>query len=255
VGAAGRLEAASLADVFSRSDNASTRVVDHAPWSALIERYRRLGPDGVALFAYAAVTHEDRAALAAYVEGLQAARVTELARPAQLAYWINLYNALTVKVILDNYPLASIRDISSGLFSSGPWGLDLVTVEGHDLSLDDIEHEILRPIWRDARIHYVVNCASIGCPNLAAVAFTAENAPALMDAGARDYINHPRGVRVEDGAIVASSLYDWYAGDFGTQLDLMAHFRRYAEPGLTAMLAGHTHVRAYSYDWALNEAR
>lgn len=255
VGAPVRAGAESLAGVFSRFDDASVLVVDHAPWSALIERYRTLGPDGVAQFAYGAVTDADRAALAAYLDSLQAVRVTALARGSQFAYWVNLYNALTVQVILDNYPVASIRDISSGLFSSGPWGADLVTVEGHELSLDDIEHEILRPIWRDPRIHYVVNCASIGCPNLAAVAFTADNAESLMETGARDYINHPRGVRIEDGAIIASSLYDWYDDDFGSDTDLMAHFRRYALPGLSTMLAGHTRVHTYFYDWALNESR
>ena len=124
------------------------------------------------MFDYAAVTQADRTALKTYLKDLQAVRVTTLPRRAQMPFWINLYNALTVEVILDNYPVKSIRDIKSGLFSSGPWSTELVRVEGHDLSLDDIEHEILRPIWKDKRIHYAVNCASIGCPNLAAKAYT-----------------------------------------------------------------------------------
>ena len=103
-------------------------------------------------------------------------------RDEQLAYWINLYNALTVKVILDHYPVKSILDIdiSPGWFSIGPWGKKLVAVEGVEISLDDIEHRILRPIWRDPRIHYALNCAAVGCPNLLREAFTGATAEVLL---------------------------------------------------------------------------
>ncbi|MGI9412991.1 MAG: DUF547 domain-containing protein [Hyphomicrobiales bacterium] len=244
--------AAELAEVFSKSDEASTATVDHGPWDRLIAKYLKPGASGVALFDYGAVTGKDRQALKAYLARLQAVRVSKLARRSQMPYWINLYNALTVDVILDNYPVKSIREIKSGLFSSGPWGTELVKVEGHDLSLDDIEHAILRPIWRDKRIHYVVNCASIGCPNLVARAYTEANTPDLLEQGARDYINNPRGVRVEKGRVIASKLFRWYDDDFGTEQELFAHIRKYAAPELLAKLNGKSRIYDYEYDWALN---
>lgn len=94
------------------------------------------------------------------------------------------------------------------------------------MSLDDIEHRILRPIWQDNRIHYALNCASLGCPNLAPVAYTAANTEALLERGAREYVNHPRGVSFEHGALVVSSLYLWFKADFGGGKDgIMRHIR------------------------------
>jgi len=245
-------QAASVTEVFSASDETATKTVDHAPWAGLIGRYVTPGAQGLNVFDYAAVTQADRTALKTYLKDLQAVRVSTLPRRAQMPFWINLYNALTVEVILDNYPVKSIRDIKSGLFSSGPWSTELVRVEGHDLSLDDIEHEILRPIWKDKRIHYAVNCASISCPNLAATAYTEQNTPDLLEQGARDYINSPRGVRFKGGEIIASKLYSWYDDDFGSEQDLLAHLRKYAGPDLLARLNGKTEIYDYEYDWGLN---
>ena len=133
--------------------------------------------------------------LNSYVAGLTAIPISRYNRSEQRAYWINLYNALTVKLVLEHYPIGSIRDIdiSPGLFADGPWKRKLVEVENEVLSLNDIEHRILRPIWRDPLIHYAVNCASVGCPNLLTMAFTAANTDDLLNAAALDYINSPRG--------------------------------------------------------------
>ena len=169
-------------------------------------------------------------------------RTSRDAQPAeQQAYWINLYNALTVQVILDHYPVDSIRDIdiSPGFFADGPWGKKLLVVDGEEVSLDDIEHRILRPIWQDLRIHYAVNCASIGCPNLQPEAFTAENADRLMDEGARAYIGHPRGASVDRGKLTVSSIYKWFKADFGgSDVGVIDHLQQFAEPELKAALAG-----------------
>lgn len=157
--------------------------------------------------------------------------------------------------MLDHYPLRSIRDIdiSPGLFTSGPWRKKLVRVEWTALSLDDIEHRILRPIWRDPRVHYVLNCASLGCPDLPRDALTATNADAMMDRAARDYINHPRGVRMAGGKLFVSRVYRWFADDFGGEAGLVEHLRRYAEPGGAASLAGTRELGYGRYDWALND--
>jgi hypothetical protein len=203
------------------------------------------------------VTPADRAALRAYLAALAATPISRFNRGEQLAYWINLYNALTLTVVLDHYPVQSIRDIdiSPGLFASGPWDKTLITVEGESLTLNDIEHRILRPIWNDPRIHYAVNCASVGCPNLQDRAFTGATVAGVLDQAARTYVNHPRGARLEGHRLVASKLYDWFQEDFGGgEAGVIAHLRRYAEPAFAAALARVSEIDRYEYDWGLNDA-
>ena len=248
---------AELWPVWERHDPASTATVDHGAWQAFLGRYVAPGPDGVNRFDYAGVTAQDFRSLDAYVLALQTVRVSQHNRREQLAYWINLYNALTVKVILDHMPVESITDvdISPGLFSNGPWDAKLALVEGHEVSLNDVEHRILRPIWQDNRVHYAVNCASVGCPDLAATAYTAANVEEMLDNAARDYVNHPRGARFENGRLVVSSIYSWYEADFGgTDAGVVEHLRRHAVGELAAKLAGHEGGFAHDYDWSLNAA-
>ena len=256
--AAGFEAKAMKADLWARwtaSDaNAVTRL-NHVAWDYILDTYlRRSGAAN--LFDYDAVTPEDRALLDEYVASLAGVPISRYARGEQLAYWINFYNALTVKVVLDNYPVKSIREIDSFLRLGGPWDEKRVSVEGQELSLDDIEHRIVRPIWRDARVHYALNCAAIGCPNLAAVAFTAANTDALLDAGARAYINDSRGVRLRGRELHVSSLYKWYREDFGgDEAGVLAHLMQYAAPGLRARLAQVKGIAGDGYDWNLNDAR
>jgi hypothetical protein len=260
-----RAEAAPRAELWPRwmaHDPASTRVVDHSAWNDLLARHNVAAADGGRRFDYAAVAAEDRRRLGEYLDGLAATPVSALSRDEQRALWINFYNALTVRVVLDRWPVASIRDIaiSPGLFSVGPWGRKLATVEGEPLSLDDIEHRILRPIWKDARVHYALNCAAVGCPDLQPVAFTAANTEALLEAAARAFVNHPRGARVEEGRVedgrrlAVSSIYVWFRDDFGDGTDaaVIAHLVRYAAPELKARLAPFARIDGHGYDWAIN---
>jgi hypothetical protein len=178
-----------------------------------------------------------------------------LNRNEQLAFWVNLYNAATVKLILDHYPLKSIRNIRvGGRFGKGPWDARLLNVEGEDLTLNDIEHRILRPIWKDPRVHYAVNCVSLGCPDLQDTAFMADNSETLLEKGAREYVNSPRGAAFAGGRLVLSSIYDWFEEDFGDGRDgVMAHLLKYAGSDLAARLRGYTGRIRYEYDWNLNE--
>ena len=253
-------DAAPKAELWERwtaHDAAATTTVDHAVWDRFLKAYVTPSRDGVNRVAYARVTAADRDALETYIDMLTAIPVSMLNRDEQRVYWINLYNALTVKVVLDHYPVASIRkiNISPGLFSSGPWDKELVTVEAQAVTLNDIEHRILRPIWRDPRIHYAVNCASIGCPNLRVEAFTATNAETLLDRAAYEYVNHPRGASVQDGRLIVSSIYEWFKEDFGdSDAGVIAHLQTYAEPRLAAAIDGATRVADDRYDWAINDA-
>jgi hypothetical protein len=201
------------------------------------------------------VSQEDRARLKGYVDYLAALSPTAMNRDRQLAYWINLYNAFTVSLVLEHMPVASIRDIdiSPGLFSDGPWDAKLLAIQGEKVSLNDIEHRILRPVWRDSRIHYAVNCASIGCPDLQPEAYTAENTDDLLERGARAFINHPRGARFDGGKLRVSSIYKWFAEDFGDSPEgVVAHLMKYADEPLRSRLEGYRGRLAYGYDWSLN---
>ncbi|TVR57938.1 MAG: DUF547 domain-containing protein [Spirochaetaceae bacterium] len=250
---------AELWDAWLPYDAESRIEVDHSAWDTILERYLITDdPSGVYLFAYSRVTPEDKASLEAYVRALEGVAVQSLNRDEQMAYWINMYNAVTVAVVLDHLPVKSIRDISlgGGLFTRGPWDASVVTVNATPLTLNDIEHRILRPIWNDPRIHYAVNCASIGCPNLQPEAFTARNLEQLLERAAREYINHERGVEPDGRTIRLSSIYDWFSEDFGgTRETILQHIHRYADAELreklAPFLAGDGRLR-YRYDWAIN---
>ena len=241
---------------FWDTHGTATDVIDHGPWQRFLQNHVRPGDDGINRVEYAKVTAAERAALRDYIERLQKINIRDYGRDEQLAYWINLYNAVTVNVVLKHYPVASIRDIdiSPGFLSFGPWDKQLLSIEGQTVSLNDIEHRILRPIWKDPRLHYALNCASLGCPNLQTTAFSAVNTPALLDASARDYVNHPRGVSIIDGELRVSSIYSWFREDFGdNDVGVIKHLRRYASAGLAAELAGFDHIDDDDYDWSLND--
>jgi hypothetical protein len=232
--------------------------IDHGAWNEFLAANVKAGKDGINRIAYGKVSKADRAALDAYVEKMQGVAIRKFGRPEQRAYWINLYNAATVKVVLDHYPVDSILkiNISPGLFAKGPWKKKLLEVDGEKVSLDDIEHRILRPIWQDPRTHYSVNCASLGCPNLLTMAFTSANMEDLLDVAARAYVNHPRGARVEMGRLTVSSIYVWFGSDFGGgDAGVINHLKQYADPPLKKALGEVRRISDDEYDWSLNDAK
>ena len=171
----------------------------------------------------------------------------------QKAYWINLYNVATVKLILDNYPLETITALGESLTAFGPWNEYAVTVNGIDLSLNDIEHRIIRPLYDDYRIHFAVNCASIGCPNLAVDAFVADTLDHQLDEAAAEYLNHPRGLAFDGDALKLSSLFKWYAEDFGdTQTEILDTLGEHTSAHVRDDLSDYEGSPSYEYDWSLN---
>lgn len=233
----------------------------HAPYDALLGRYVRPNADGVNRVDYARwkAAAGDVKALKDYIAAQAGTLPSKLPRNEAFAYWANLYNAITVGLILDRFPVKSIRDIKSdGLFDPkaylGPWRTKRVTIEGKALSLDDIEHEMMRPVFKDPRVHYSVNCASFGCPNLPAKAWEAATLDADLDAAARDFINHPRGVQVVTGnTLRVSSIYKWFRDDFGPDdKAVIAHMKKYAKPELAARLDKVAGIGEDHYDWSLN---
>jgi hypothetical protein len=242
---------------FAANDPASHVRVDHGPWDRFLKEYVVADhPSGINRVRYASVTPDDRKELDGYLRDLQGVEVTRLSRDEQKAYWINLYNALTIAIVLEHYPVESIReiDISPGIFRRGPWRAKRLTIQGQTVSLDDIEHRILRPFWKDSRVHYAVNCASLGCPNLQPEAYTAEASEALLEKGAREYVNHPRGARLAGDRLHLSSIYDWFEADFGGSREaVIRHLRKYAGDDLGGPLKGFRGEISHDYDWRLNE--
>jgi len=257
----GSAQAAPKAELWARwqkHDPGSTQKIDHGAWDRFLKQFVVAPhPSGIHRVRYQAVQPGDLRNLKIYLQAMQAVAISSHNRVEQKAYWINVYNALTVDLILARFPVASIRDIniSPGFLSRGPWGAKLFGAEGERLSLDDIEHRILRPIWKDSRVHYAVNCASLGCPNLQPLAFTGENMEALLEKAAREFINHPRGVSIQNGRLQVSSIYVWFQEDFGRDAeDLMEHWQKYADPKLAKALEKYSGGLAHDYDWRLNGA-
>lgn len=235
----------------------ATRQIDHSGWNMFLGQYVLQGEDGINRVQYSRVSDADRQQLKRYITALEQLPIRGYNADQQLVYWINLYNAATIDIVLQHYPVASIRDIdiSPGFFADGPWGKKLLSIEGQQVSLNDIEHRILRPLWQDPRLHYALNCASLGCPNLSTSAYSADTIGLQLDQAATDFVNNPRGVSFTDGKLYVSSIYSWFRDDFGkSDSAVIDHLKRHAEAPLKDTLADTTQIAGYRYNWSLNDA-
>ena len=223
-------------------------------WGDILTRYLHRSADGLTRFDYGALKASvgDMANLGKYIDFLARQKPSIMPEDEAIAYWANLYNALTVQVVAENYPVKSIRKIKSG-YRAGPWKRKLVMVEGKKLSLDNIEHDIMRPTYQTPMVHYMVNCASIGCPNLKLTPWTSANLAAEQERAARAYINSPRGVTLNNGRLQVSSIYKWFKADFGgNTAGVLAHLREYADADLRTVLEDRKKIDKYAYDWGVN---
>ncbi|NRA15905.1 MAG: DUF547 domain-containing protein [Oceanospirillaceae bacterium] len=234
--------------------------VNHQPWQQLLDNYLSIDTQLQTFFAYAKVTAKHRQVLSKYIASLSALDPLVLTREQQKAYWINLYNAATVNLILKKYPVKSITKLGKGFFSFGPWDDKILKINDRKLTLNHIEHRVLRPIYNDERIHYAVNCASYSCPNLATQVYTKENTHILLEQGAKQYINHSRGVSINRDKLTLSSIFDWYRDDFGrNEAEVIKHLLKYAQPKLSTALVAYAQQKnlriKYQYNWQLNEQK
>lgn len=172
----------------------------------------------------------------------------------QFAFYVNAYNAWTLKLALTHYPgLRSIKDAGSLL--SSPWKIKLVRLNSGLFTLDQIEHEILRPRFKDPRVHFAVNCASKSCPPLRSEPYEGAKLQAQLDDAARGFINSPEGALVKDGALYLSKIFDWYAEDFGGRQGSLVFVRSYANQELSRRieaLGDSPRLKYLEYDWRLN---
>ncbi|MEO1659577.1 MAG: DUF547 domain-containing protein [Pseudomonadota bacterium] len=247
------LTAGAIAMTLAAGTAAADDTELHKPWGEILGTYVVEYDDGVNRFDYGALkaNAEDSAKLDAYLQSFAALEFETLSDDEQFAAYSNIYNALTIQHIIGRYPLKSIR---SG-YIVGPWKRVFTTVDGEEVSLDDLEHGILRVEFSDPRVHYAVNCASYGCPNLRTDAWYAATLDEELDEAARDYINNPRGVTVRrNGTLQVSTIYKWFREDFGgSNNGVIDHLLEHAEPELAAQIEAKRRITKHEYDWSLND--
>ncbi|MEM8947826.1 MAG: DUF547 domain-containing protein [Pseudomonadota bacterium] len=242
---------------WRQHDEGSAKRVDHRAWEAFLLNYLRPGDDGVHMVAYGKVRDRDRRALSGYIEAMGEIDIAAYRRSEQMAYWINLYNALIVKLVLDHYPIASIRKLerSSAGLKNSPWNRPLTIIDGVSLSLNDIENRILKPIWNDPRLHYAITCVAVGCPNLQPVPFSGGRLDEQLSEAAMAYVNDPRCIKITESELHVSSLYRWNIQTFGgSEQGVIQHLMAYAEPDLAMSLQGFDRLHGDHFDWRLNDA-
>ena len=245
---------AELDQRFASHNSSSSLEVDHSDWQLILDDYLVTDTESeVNLFDYEGLLDDGRESLDEYIAALESMDPLTLNEQEQKAYWINLYNSLTVELILDNYPLTSITNLGSNPLEFGPWNEISTEINGFELSLNDIEHRIIRPKFNDYRIHFAVNCASIGCPDLATEAYQGSSLDAQLDQAANDYLTHPRGLQFQDDKLLLSTLFEWYADDFGdSQSSILATLGKHTSPETQSALAAYNGSPVYEYDWGLN---
>lgn len=241
----------------------------HAAWTALLRKHVVLLGGGQASQLRYAGMAADHAALKAYLAQLSAvpaAAFEAFGKPQQMAFLINAYNAFTVELILSQYPkLESIRDL--GGFLSKPWSIRNVPLLGRTMTLDEIEHDTLRARGRydDPRIHFAVNCASVGCPMLREEAYVADRLEAQLEEQAARFMADRSRNRYAGGKLEVSRIFDWYGKDFALGhkgiASLPAFMARHADR-LADAPADRERIRSQTvplsfldYDWKLNDVR
>jgi len=217
---------------------ASAPVPAHKAWDILLRKH--VGADGRVNYKG---FQSDKTTLDAYLKTLAANPPADTwGRAEKMAYWINAYNAFTVSLIVENYPLKSILALDGGK----PWEVKRIELGDKKYSLNEIEHEILRPQFQDARIHFALNCAARSCPPLLNRAYTAGNLERLLEQRTRRFINNPKFNTIQANKASVSKIFEWYATDFG---DLRTFLNRYA----VVQSSPDAVIGFAEYDWSLNE--
>jgi hypothetical protein len=234
-----------LAGPFS---GAAADPVDNRIWAGLLKTHvtdGRVDYDGFK-------RDEDR--LDRYLAILSATDPQALSRRHQFAFYINVYNAFTIKLILTRYPgINSIKEI--GGFFSNPWSQKFIPLNGFTVNLDHIEHDILRPRFQDPRVHFAINCAAKSCPPLSGTPYEGDTLETRLDEQVRQFINDPGNIFLKDNTLFVSRIFKWFEEDFSG--NPLGFIRQYAEDPLkqalqAASARGEIHLEYLYYDWTLN---
>lgn len=228
-----------------------TRPVSHALFDTLLKKHVKEN----GLVDYAAWKN-DQAQLKQYLDilTLNPPNDNRWTQEEKLAYWINLYNAFTIDLILQYYPVASIKDIGSSIqvpFVNTPWDIKFIDIAGKKYDLNNIEHNIIRKNFNEPRIHFAVNCASISCPKLRREAYTGEKLNHQLDEQTKDFLNDKVRNDISEGQVKVSKLFKWYRGDFVKETSLREFLRK--SSGIA--IREDRKILYMDYNWSLNEAK
>ena len=225
----------------------SGTAVDNSLYGELLKKYVWNGKVDYAGF------KTEEAKLDRYLKILENVDSGILSRNEQFAFYINAYNAWTIKLILSGYPgVTSIKDLGSLLKS--PWKKKIVRIDGKVITLDHVEHEILRPRYKDPRVHFAINCAAKSCPPLRPEPFNGNILDRQLDDSTRSFINNPQSYRLDDSELYVSTIFKWFSEDFNE--DIFGFFLKYATGNLKKELKSKSErivVKYIEYDWSLNE--
>ena len=219
---------------------------EHRVFAELLTKYNRNGVVDYAGF------KKEEARLDAYLDELAKVKPDTLSRNDRFAFYTNAYNAWTIKLILSGYPgVKSIKDLGS--FFKSPWKKEFVRLGGEVITLDAIEHDILRPKFKDPRVHVAVNCASKSCPSLWGEPFIGSRLDAQLNAATRAFINNPKFNRLENNTLYVSRIFKWFSEDFND--NIIGFVEQYASGELKNTLTARRsslEVEYLDYDWSLN---
>lgn len=221
--------------------------IDHAEWTVLLSQY--VNDDGWVDYKG---LQSDTDRLEVYLNKLKSnhPNPNTWSREERMAYWINAYNAFTVKLIIDNYPIESIKDIKKGIaFINSVWDIEFIQIEGQNYTLNNIEHGILRPKFEEPRVHFAINCASFSCPVLSKEAYTAENLEAQLTQAAKQFLSDTRRNQVTAKSLKLSKIFSWFKGDFTTDQSLIDFLNQYADIKIDSK----AEVEFLEYDWRIND--
>lgn len=224
----------------------SGNTVDHSLYATLLKKYVKQGQVDYRGF------KTDEAQLDQYLNVLEKTDSEKLAPKEQFAFYINAYNAWTIKIILSGYPgVKSIKDLGS-IFKS-PWEKKICRIDGDVITLDDIEHSILRPRFKDPRVHFAINCAAFSCPPLISEPYRGSTLDRQLDDSSKTFINNPQRNYLKNDTLYVSKIFKWFAEDFNN--DIIGFVLKYAEKDLKKELEAQGNqikIKYLHYDWSLN---
>ncbi len=229
---------------------------DFSGWDALVKKYVQTATvEGVALNAIAYKDLKGDPEFKKVVNGLKTASLKDLkTRDEKLSFWINVYNVLAAKVVIDNYPVKSIKDVGS--FFRPVWKRPAGVVAGKERTLNDVEHEILRKMG-DPTIHVAIVCASVSCPDIRKEAYTAERLDEQLDDQMQKFLeNSGKGMKVDakKKRVYLSSIFNWFEEDFESQGGVIAFISQYVSPSEKKNLKKYgKNLKYLDYNWDLNE--
>jgi len=237
-----------LASCGVKPYKSNSQPVSHAKWDVLLQKH--VSEDGKVNYQG---FKDDIVALEAYLEVLSASHPNKQnwTKDERLAYWINAYNAFTVKLIVDNYPVKSIKELGGAIYKvNTPWDIKFIYIEGQNYDLNNIEHGIIRKQFNEPRIHFAVNCASVSCPNLSNRAYAGDKLDEQLTAATKSFLSNESKNQISATSPKVSKIFSWFRGDFKKGNRSVINFINEYAP---SQINKDANLGYLDYSWELNE--